>query len=144
MSAGAPYVDIDAIVAQLQQHPSLGLGAGQIVPGEDFRLVGSLGNPAFANAWVAFGSTFAAPAFAKDNFGRVHLRGVMKTGTVGSACFTLPDDYFPDADLLFPAASFDGAAYVVSAVTITSAGVVTPVAGNNTRFSLNGISFKAQ
>jgi hypothetical protein len=144
MSAGAPSIDIDAIAAQLMSHPSFGVGAGQLVPFEDFRTIGSTGNPAFANAWVAFGSTYASPAFTKDHFGRVYLRGVMKTGAVGSACFTLPADYFPAADLLFPAASFDGAAYVVAAVTITSAGVVTPVAGNNNRFSLNGISFMAQ
>ncbi|MHA1304900.1 MAG: hypothetical protein ACTSPI_14475 [Candidatus Heimdallarchaeaceae archaeon] len=38
---------------------------------------------------------YMQPAFWKDTLGRVHLRGVFKSGPIGSSFFTLPTGYRP-------------------------------------------------
>lgn len=66
----------------------------------NYTIVGqSAGAPAFANGWVNFGAPYHNAAFWKDPLGFVHLRGVIKTGTVGSAAFTLPPGYRPPGEI---------------------------------------------
>ncbi len=44
------------------------------------------------NGWLTYGSPFASPAYATDNNGRVHVKGLVKGGTItnGTAIATLP------------------------------------------------------
>lgn len=51
--------------------------------------------PDLLNGWVNFGGAFATAAFHKDCLGYVHLRGTIKSGTVGSNAFVLPMGYRP-------------------------------------------------
>jgi hypothetical protein len=97
--------------------------------------------PTLLNSWVNFGSTHANAGYYKDPFGRVHLRGMVKSGTTvaNTPIFTLPVGYRPTADLLFPVDS--NGAHGTSCVR--SSGNVTFEAGSATYFALNGISFAA-
>lgn len=119
------------------------LRGGQLPKLEPWREIGATGEPAFANAWVNFGSTNETAAYYKDGVGVVRLKGVIKSGTVGSNCFTLPTGYRPAADIIFAVASFDGTNWIVGVLKVLSGGGVRPMAGSNNTFSLSGVSFRA-
>jgi hypothetical protein len=109
-----------------------------IMKDPSFRKVGGTGHPAFTNSWVYFGSD-AEPAFWKDAFGLVHLRGVMKSGTVGSPAFTLPPSYRPPAVERFVVLSNDA----VGRIDVGTDGTVTPKSpSSNIYVSLSGIRFR--
>lgn len=102
-----------------------------------WRAIGSGGEPVFANAWVNFGSTFAAAAFRKDAAGLVYLKGLIKDGTINTNAFVLPAGYRPAEDRVF--AVLSGGA--VGRVDITSAGAVVPKTPiSNTFVGLDGIA----
>lgn len=66
----------------------------------NYTVVGlTAGAPAFLNSWTHFGSPYHNAAFWKDPLGFVHLRGVVKSGVVGSAAFTLPPGYRPPGEI---------------------------------------------
>jgi hypothetical protein len=93
--------------------------------------------PTLAGTWVNFGGGYNNAGYWKDSTGRVHLRGMIKSGTIGTTAFTLPSGYRPSATCRFAAES--NSAYGIC--TIDSAGVVTPAAGNTAWFSFDGMSF---
>lgn len=113
------------------------------IPVEDWIEVGSGGSaPAFTNGWTNFGSGYSTAGFYKDPLGRVHLKGIIKSGTAGSAMFTLPTGYRPAQDLIVGTnANLAVASVGIHASGIVGGGGVT--AGSNTWFSLDGISFRA-
>jgi hypothetical protein len=101
-----------------------------------------LGGVGFENSWVDFDATTFFPAgYFKDTLGIVHLRGLVKSGTVNQPMFHLPADYRPNTlILLFP----------VSVSNSTSAGrlfiyadgtVKSDTAGSATSCTLSGITF---
>ena len=107
--------------------------------------VGASGQPAFANSWVnyeASESAFYAAAFYKDALGYVHLRGIVRSGTVGtgSNMFVLPVGYRP----------FRQIGYAVNAgnafgnFRIIASGGVYLETGSNAYVFLDGITFKAE
>lgn len=103
--------------------------------------IGSGGAPAFANGWVNFGAPYSNAGFRKDDAGRVHLRGAIKTGTVNLAMFTLPAGFRPAAETRFAISS--NAAF--AELSIDAAGVVKmPAGGNNTVAHLNVPPFLAE
>lgn len=105
---------------------------------EPWHEVGSTGEPAFQNSWVNFGGADAVAAFYKDNWKRVHIKGLVKTGTAGTI-FTLPVGYRPSETLTFATASNN--AY--GEFTIASNGNLAYIVGSNVDFSLN-CSFRAE
>ncbi|CAB4127403.1 hypothetical protein UFOVP75_179 [uncultured Caudovirales phage] len=90
--------------------------------------------PSLAGTWVADSSPFLTPGFRK-NINRVELCGTVTGGS--GTIFTLGATYRPTADIQFPVVA-NGA---FGAVKITSAGVVSLVAGSTSHVSLDGISF---
>jgi len=52
--------------------------------------IGSAGAPAFQNGWVNFGSGEETAAFSINAFNECFMKGLVKSGTVGSPIFTLP------------------------------------------------------
>lgn len=112
----------------------------QLTKEPNFRKVGDAGQPAFLNSWVNFGTTDAPAAFWRDPFGWIHLRGLIKNGTIGStnAAFTLPPGFRPPLREVFPVIS-NGA---IGRVDIEPDGDVIIAAGNNTYVSLAGIHFR--
>lgn len=98
------------------------------------------GGVGFANSWTNFGSGYNDAAYYKDPLGVVHLRGLIKSGTVGSTAFTLPSGYRPPATSAFPVASNAAFGYL----EIGSSGVVIPRSpSNNAWVTLEGITFRA-
>lgn len=94
----------------------------------------------FYNSWNNYDSVESTAAYFKDDHGFVHLKGMIKSGTVNSAAFLLPADCRPTQYLRFGALS-NGSA---GRVDITTEGWVTPMSpSNNTYVSLNGLSFYA-
>ena len=97
-------------------------------------------SPTLLNSWVNFdATTFNAAGYYKDGFGIVHLRGLVKTGTVGLAIFALPAGYRPVKTELLPVVS-NGA---LGRVDVESGGNVVLNFGSNVYTSLDGITFRA-
>lgn len=97
-------------------------------------------NATMTNAWVDYGG-YGTTGYCKTDEGLVKLRGVIKTGTVNSAAFTLPAFYRPATALAFGTISNN----VIGRVDISAAGAVTPVTpSNNTYVTLDGIIFRAE
>lgn len=105
---------------------------------EAWREIGAGGQPAFENSWVNFGGAFQTVAFYKDPTGRVHLKGLLKSGTVTATAFTLPTGYRPAARAMFMVNS--NAA--VGRVDVYADGSVKVEQGNNAWVGLDGISFR--
>lgn len=112
--------------------------AGQLPRVENAHLVGTSGEIAFAGAWVNFGGTNEAANYYKDSLGRVHLGGIVKTGAIGTTIFTLPSGYRPQYNMIYAVAS-NGAFGIC---TVNPDGTVVASSGNNTYFSLSGITFR--
>lgn len=95
--------------------------------------------PSYSNSWVDYGGAFDTGGYFKDNFGVVHLKGLIKSGTVGATAFTLPTGYRPSTTKIFATSSNN----VFGQVWIYSTGVVEPRSpSSNTWVSLEGISFR--
>lgn len=90
------------------------------------------------NGWVNFGSGGENAQYCKDVMGWVHLRGLIRNGTLGLSAFTLPVGFRPAAPNLFMRVSSNDTS---GQVKITSAGEVIPHLGSNLWFQLEPISF---
>jgi len=93
----------------------------------------------FLNSWINYGALYANASYMKDSFGFVHLRGLIKNGTVAAPAFTLPVGYRPAYQMDFTVVSHNA----FGSMWISTAGVVTPQVGDNLWFSLENIIFKA-
>lgn len=98
--------------------------------------------PTLLNSWGNFDSTTEDIAgYYKDDSGIVHIKGMLKNGTVGTAVFTLPVGYRPLKTKRFAILS-NG---VFASVAVDSTGGVNIDAGaSNLWISLANISFKAE
>ena len=97
--------------------------------------------PNFLNSWVNLTPAEYNPAgYYKDAFGRVYLRGMISSGTVNAAAFTLPAGYRPEWRILCAAVSN----FALGRVDVFANGDVMPVSpSNNAWVSLDGVSFVA-
>lgn len=106
--------------------------AALIPPNEDWTA------PTFTDGWLDYVGAGASPAgFYKDPWGRVHLRGLIDSGSVPGDIFTLPSGYRPDQIARFLVA--DNAAY--GRIQVLTSGIVHISAGT-APISLDGISFR--
>lgn len=66
----------------------------------DWLEIGTPGAPAFESGWVNSGRPNDVAAIRKDPFGVVHMKGLVKSGTVSALAgiFTLPEAYRPPSD----------------------------------------------
>ena len=101
--------------------------------------VGASGEPAFENSWANYSAAYNSAAYMKDSLGFVHLKGLVKDGTIGQAVFTLPAGYRPANTVLQSTVSNSAA----GASYIYATGAVNAQIGNNAWFSLEGITFYA-
>lgn len=95
--------------------------------------------PTLGNSWVNFGTPYNNVGYYKDNFGIVHLRGLIKSGTLQQTLFTLPTGYRP-ANTEFISTLSNNA---IGSVLIAADGTVKPWDGSSTWFSLDGVTFRA-
>jgi len=94
----------------------------------------------FANGWRNYSNTYNPAAYFKDSMGIVHLRGLVKLGTIRKHVFTLPAGYRPARRELHVACTYNN---VSGRVDILTNGQVLPWAGSNKWISLDGITFRA-
>ena len=97
--------------------------------------------PTLLNGWVNYGGGEEIAGYFKDEFGFVHLKGLIKSGTTtsGTVLFTLPITYRPSKNRYF-AIALDQSSYGV--IVILSSGNVLGGTTSSSWTSLDGISFK--
>jgi hypothetical protein len=106
--------------------------------------------PTLLNGWVYYGAPYEPPGYYMDVAGVVHLRGLVKSGTVGYATpiFILSKPYLPLYTPICPVISADALGEVRILAPGDSSGasgaVVAAVIGSNPWLSLSGISFSTQ
>ena len=93
----------------------------------------------FLNGWANYGGSFGNAAYMKDTLGFVHLKSVVKSGTVGAAVFNLPVGYRPPFDI-YQVISSNNA---FGTIMITAGGNVSMQIGSNVSMCLDSIAFKA-
>ena len=94
-------------------------------------------NATLTNSWVTFGGSYPTPSYRKDGAGVVHLRGVVKNGTVTASAFTLPSGYRPAAKASYAPLNANAGAQV----DVNTDGTVVVGAGSNSYVGLDGITF---
>jgi hypothetical protein len=100
--------------------------------------------PTFQNDWVDYDAGYELTGYYKDPRGFVHLRGLVKDGTLNTTIFTLPVGYRPSNALLFVTVGREGATNSVNRITIDTSGNLTQEeSASNDWLSLNGIYFLA-
>ena len=103
--------------------------------------------PSYSNSWVDFGTDVAnnwdGARYFKDEYGYVHLRGLVKNGSSATATiFTLPEGYRPDHGRheMFPVMANSA----LCRMDVLSTGQVQAATGGSTTWtSLHGIHFYA-
>lgn len=98
------------------------------------------------NSWANYGTPYAPAGYRKDANGIVHLRGLIKLGTMGAAAFTLPTGYRPPYELGFSVPSTStstGTSPATGRVDVLASGAVVPQTGygSNGFYFLDGVSF---
>lgn len=97
-------------------------------------------SPTLINGWINFGGNEETAGYYKDEFGIVHLKGFIKSGTINSTIFILPTGYKPIKNRYFAVVSNNA----FGTVQVNFSGNVTCTVGNNLSVSLDGITFKAE
>lgn len=107
-------------------------------------LIGSAGAPAFQNGWLNYDAIQAQAAFKRSADGTVFVKGLVKSGTIGTTVFTLPEGFRPLEPRLFSNNTWDGTNYIIGRVDVAISGGVVAVVGGNPHFSLDSIVFPAE
>ncbi len=98
---------------------------------------------AYDNGWACYnptGTTWACPSYTVTSTGMVLMRGLIKSGTIDTTAFTLPDALKPYQRLIFPVSS----ASLSGRVDVLPAGNVNMVIGaSNNYISLDGVRYLA-
>lgn len=119
---------------------------------EAWREVGAANQPAFQNGWTNYGGRHSTAAFYKNPWGTVHLKGLVKNGTVSrdysGGVFHLPCGYGPGHDEVHSVLSNDAAGRVTILLGYCDTGqysatVTVAPPSNNAWVSLDGITFWA-
>jgi hypothetical protein len=99
--------------------------------------------PTMLNGWVDYDPTVFNPTgYYKDDDGIVHLRGLVKTGALGTIIFTLPAGYRPAKQIICATIANNQ----VHRLDVTNTGSVTTTAGMGTNafLSIDNIHFRAE
>jgi hypothetical protein len=95
--------------------------------------------PTLINGWQDYGADYNATEYFRDSNGIVHLRGLVKNGTLGLTVFTLPVGYRPVARELHVCNS----AGAFGRVDVFANGDVIIQTGGPGWVALDGITFMA-
>jgi hypothetical protein len=98
-------------------------------------------NAALVQSWVNYGGGYHNAGYYRDRQGRVHLRGLVRSGQAGpgKTIFVLPDGYRPQGRELRAVCTNSN---TIGRVDVHTDGRVEPHAVNNGWVSLDGISFR--
>ncbi len=98
-------------------------------------------NAKLVNGWASASYGNAAPGYAKDSLGVVHLRGGLANGTSGDEALILPKALWPSHELRLRIYTYEASD---GSLIITAGGQVIPVGSEASEYaSLDGISFVA-
>lgn len=102
--------------------------------------------PTLLNAWVNLAAGTNVAGYYKDSLGVVHLKGMIKSGTVGQVLFILPVGYRPSAMMVFTVLSHNGSADIYTRMEILATGEIqfSSATGGNNYLSLENIHFRAE
>jgi hypothetical protein len=103
--------------------------------------------PTLLNGWVNYGGTYDTIGFYKDEFGIVHLRGLIKSGTgsAGTVLFYLPVGYRPSITNLIPTLSNNASTITPVSIEVYADGSVKlTLTTGTTWLALAGITFRAE
>ena len=129
---------IEDLQAQIAVERGRVTAANTSITGKAAKTQPSFTNATLTNAWVAGSS---APGYFKDEFGIVHLRGAIKSGTTSVAAFVLPSGNRPAVTCVFPV--IDGANLVAQCAIDASGNVVIwATTANAQGFNLAPVQFK--
>lgn len=98
--------------------------------------------PTLQNGWVNYGPGDTTAGYLLDALGFVCLKGLLKSGTIGSAFFTLPVGFRPSETYRFTTAT--GGSSSASLVSVNPDGRVVCAIGSNTFVAVDGVRFKAE
>lgn len=97
--------------------------------------------PTLLNGWVNAGGF--GTAYFKDEFGFVHLKGLVSSGSLGVTVFTLPEGYRPAISTPISSVYRSGGTYGSYSVNINTDGTIFLFGTAGTTWNaLNNISFK--
>ena len=102
--------------------------------------VGAVDEPVFENSWVNFGAGYYDLSFFKDALGWVHIRGMVKLGTVGTIIFTLPAGYRSSGNIQVPTVCND----LFGSLFINTLGEVYHNTGSNAWCTITDVTFLAE
>jgi hypothetical protein len=108
-----------------------GFGSGEAAI-ENWREVGTTGEPVFANNWQNLGGSNQNLRFRLEG-NRVALQGVISSGNNGQSIFTLPTIYRPPGNIYFVASTPSGTAEIL----VQSDGEVICNTSDNSRVSID-------
>ena len=147
----APSVTINAATQVTGVLPVAngGLGVGSVDPWHE------IPDSALSNGWVYYGPTpstpasNSTPAYYKNPFGQVYLKGVVRNGTAIGSLFKLPAGYAPKNQTILSTTSVgsSGNVYQLCTIYIDSMGNINlenncPTGVSNW-VSLDGVTFRA-
>ncbi|MCY9516707.1 hypothetical protein [Paenibacillus apiarius] len=93
--------------------------------------------PTLLNGWVEFDKSTVE--YFKDALGFVHIRGMVKSGTMGNPVFILPKEYRPKQLLETITVSKNNDAVIFNNIEITPEGKIIPYIGGGSWLSLDNI-----
>lgn len=104
-------------------------------------------SPTLLNGWVNYNTSSFNPAgYFKDSFGVVHLRGLIKDGSVtaGTVLFNLPAGYRPYRREVLPSLSYNSGSstYLLTRIDVSTGGDVIFMAGSSSFLTLDGLTFR--
>jgi hypothetical protein len=142
-SNGWGYFGIENRTTVAQGIVAKGVGSTYLTVNTSYYPASATGwnNMTLTNSWVWYGTIYATAQYKKsttDNM--VTLKGLIRSGTSGTAIVTLPAGFRPKERILYTTVSAD--AY--GRVDIQPNGVVSLQAGSNAWVSLDGITFLAE
>jgi hypothetical protein len=124
-----------------------GVPAGRYVtsPAEPVHLVGTEGNPPFESTFTNLGPAYAPAGFYKDQFGVVHLQGLVHPPGFAGTIFTLPEGYRPNRSYNFTYFGAMADDEKIVPVVVNVEGRVEAVTSNySNTLNLDGITFRAE
>lgn len=132
----------NAIILDLSQFSELYLPYGLYIDDSETIQTQNRGwiAPTLLNGWTNFGSGYETAGYYKDALGFIHLKGLIKSGAMGTAAFVLPSGYRPSYRKMFPVLTSGG----IGRVDIDTEGNVLIInygTAANGYVSLDGIVF---
>lgn len=99
--------------------------------------------PSLINSWANYEGGFSIAGYFKDQFGLVHLRGIVKDGSADTNIFVLPAGYRPAYINVFAGMTFASTTKTLGRIDVLADGSVLFKSGGTDFVSLDGIIFRA-